>query len=97
MDKQVNIYEAKSHFSRLVRDVEAGASIVIARQGRPVARLVRFIDKVPNPAPERDPRTAWCEIIITASGDITATCGDMRLEGRVHRSRSLSFAPTTAK
>ena len=38
--KQVNIYEAKSQLSRLVDEVEAGAEIVIARAGRPVARLV---------------------------------------------------------
>ena len=40
MPKQVNIYEAKSQLSRLVDEVEAGAEIVIARNGRPVARLV---------------------------------------------------------
>jgi len=37
---QVNIHEAKTHFSRLVERVEAGEEIVIARDGRPVARLV---------------------------------------------------------
>jgi prevent-host-death family protein len=36
----VNIHEAKTHFSRLVERVEAGEEIVIARGGRPVARLV---------------------------------------------------------
>jgi prevent-host-death family protein len=40
MPKQVNIYEAKSQFSRLVEEVEAGDEIIIARAGRPVARLV---------------------------------------------------------
>jgi prevent-host-death family protein len=38
--KQVNIHEAKTHFSKLVERVEAGEEIVIARSGRPVARLV---------------------------------------------------------
>ncbi len=37
---QVNIHEAKTQFSRLVERVEAGEEIVIARDGRPVARLV---------------------------------------------------------
>lgn len=37
---QVNIHEAKTHLSRLVERVEAGEEIVIARGGRPVARLV---------------------------------------------------------
>jgi prevent-host-death family protein len=37
---QVNIHEAKTHFSKLVERVEAGEEIVIARSGRPVAKLV---------------------------------------------------------
>ena len=40
MVEQVNIHEAKTHLSRLVERVEAGEEIVIARGGRPVARLV---------------------------------------------------------
>ena len=38
----VNILEAKTHLSRLVEQVETGveAEIVIARNGRPVVRLV---------------------------------------------------------
>ena len=36
----VNIHEAKTHLSRLVERVEAGEEIIIARAGRPVARLV---------------------------------------------------------
>lgn len=37
---QVNVYEAKTHLSKLLERVEAGEEIVIARNGRPVARLV---------------------------------------------------------
>ena len=36
----VNIHQAKTHLSRLVERVEAGEEIVLARGGRPVARLV---------------------------------------------------------
>jgi len=36
----VNVREARTHFSRLLRQVEAGDEIVIARHGTPVARLV---------------------------------------------------------
>ncbi len=36
----MNIHAAKTHFSRLVERAEAGEEIVIARDGRPVARLV---------------------------------------------------------
>ena len=38
----VNIHEAKTHLSRLVERVEAGEELVIARAGRPVARLVPY-------------------------------------------------------
>ena len=40
MADPINIHEAKTHFSRLVERVEAGEELVIARAGRPVARLV---------------------------------------------------------
>ena len=46
---QVNIHEAKTHLSRLVERVEHGEEIVIARGGKPVARLVPF-------TPELTPR-----------------------------------------
>jgi prevent-host-death family protein len=35
-----NIYEAKTHLSRLLRRARAGEEIIIADAGRPVARLV---------------------------------------------------------
>jgi prevent-host-death family protein len=38
--RSVNVHEAKTHFSRLLRRVEQGEELVIARDGRPVARLV---------------------------------------------------------
>jgi prevent-host-death family protein len=37
----VNMHEAKTHLSRLVARAEAGEEVVIARAGRPVAKLVR--------------------------------------------------------
>lgn len=44
--KIVPIFEAKTHLSKLVEAVERGQEkeIVIARHGRPVARLVRLED-----------------------------------------------------
>ena len=41
----VNMLEAKTHLSRLVEAVESGAEgeIIIARNGRPAARLVPII------------------------------------------------------
>lgn len=39
---QVNIHEAKTHLSRLLARVAEGEEVVIARSGRPVARLTRY-------------------------------------------------------
>jgi prevent-host-death family protein len=36
----VNLHAAKTHFSRLVDEAAAGAEIVIAKAGKPVAKLV---------------------------------------------------------
>lgn len=46
---EVNVHEAKTHLSRLLRRVAAGEEIVIARGGVPVARLV----PVDSPRPRR--------------------------------------------
>jgi prevent-host-death family protein len=43
MDKQVNIHDAKTNLSKLVDEVEAGASVILARAGRPVARIVPLL------------------------------------------------------
>jgi prevent-host-death family protein len=38
--KQVNIHEAKTHLSRLLEAAAAGEEIVIAKAGKPMAKLV---------------------------------------------------------
>jgi prevent-host-death family protein len=38
--KTVGIFEAKTHFSALVTEVETGETIVVTRKGKPVARIV---------------------------------------------------------
>lgn len=38
--KQLGAYEAKTHLSRLLDEVEAGESFAITKHGRPVALLV---------------------------------------------------------
>jgi prevent-host-death family protein len=48
--RAVNVHEAKTHLSRLLKRVEAGEEIVIARAGKPVARLV---SAEPAPQPRR--------------------------------------------
>ena len=45
----VNIHAAKTHLSRLVDAVATGEEIVIARSGKPVARLVPLWDVQSRP------------------------------------------------
>jgi prevent-host-death family protein len=54
--RQVNVHEAKTQLSRLLQEVEDGDEIVIARNGKPVAKLVAH-------EPERKPREpGWAEV-----------------------------------
>jgi prevent-host-death family protein len=41
----INIHEAKTHLSRLVDRAAAGEEVIIARSGKPVAKLVAFSEK----------------------------------------------------
>ena len=47
--RMVNIHTAKTHLSRLLEEVAAGEEIVIAKAGKPVARLLTY-------APRQEPR-----------------------------------------
>jgi prevent-host-death family protein len=38
--RQVNIHEAKTHLSQLLEDVSHGEEVIIARAGKPIARLI---------------------------------------------------------
>ena len=46
--KTVNIHQAKTHFSRLVEQAAGGEEILIARSGKPIARLVP-LEQLPGP------------------------------------------------
>jgi prevent-host-death family protein len=41
----VNIHAAKTHLSRLVDAAAAGEEIIIARAGKPIAKLVQLTDQ----------------------------------------------------
>jgi prevent-host-death family protein len=41
----VNIHEAKTHLSKLLARVSSGEEVIIAKAGKPVARLVRIVDR----------------------------------------------------
>jgi prevent-host-death family protein len=44
--KLVGIFDAKTHLSSLIDEVEKGGEIVITRHGKPVARLVRTEERL---------------------------------------------------
>jgi antitoxin (DNA-binding transcriptional repressor) of toxin-antitoxin stability system len=46
--RTVNIHAAKTHLSRLVEDAAAGEEIIIAKAGKPIARLCRLTDPKPR-------------------------------------------------
>ncbi len=51
MIETVNVHEAKTHFSRLLARVSKGEEIVIARAGKPVARLVPLVSSTTRRTP----------------------------------------------
>lgn len=67
----VNTHEAKSRLSELIREVEAGREVIVARNGQPVAKLVPWA-----PARPDRPRGLWAgqvEII----GDVVGSDDDV--------------------
>lgn len=41
-DRIVNVHEAKTHLSRLLDRVARGDEVIIAKAGKPIARLIPF-------------------------------------------------------
>jgi prevent-host-death family protein len=66
MPESVNVYEAKTHLSRLLDRAAAGEEIVIARAGRPIARLVALAE--PS-SPARRPGGWRGKVSMTADFD----------------------------
>jgi prevent-host-death family protein len=61
----VNIHEAKTHLSRLLARVSGGEEIIIAKAGKPIARLVPMAPKLT----QRVPGGAAGKIIIAPDFD----------------------------
>ena len=59
MARTVNVHEAKTHLSRLLVEVGAGAEVLIARAGKPVARLVAVREAVRQRTPGLDKGKIW--------------------------------------
>lgn len=44
----VNVHEAKTHFSKLLRRVQSGQAVTIARASKPIARIVPLTEAAPS-------------------------------------------------
>ncbi|MDO5625035.1 MAG: type II toxin-antitoxin system Phd/YefM family antitoxin [Pseudomonadota bacterium] len=49
----VNVHDAKTHFSRLLEQVHAGQEIILAKAGKPYARMVPLAQKAALRQPGR--------------------------------------------
>ena len=86
--KPINIHEAKTHLSRLIERVEAGEEFVIAKAGRPAARLVPLENKrkpvkigglkAPTPVPDDFNTMFEAEIEAMFGGRARAAAGTKR-------------------
>ena len=45
LNQQIGAFEAKTHFSQIINEVERGADYVITRRGKPVAKIIPFEQK----------------------------------------------------
>lgn len=44
----VNVHEAKTHFSKLLRRVQSGQAVIIAKASKPIARIVPLSEAAPS-------------------------------------------------
>lgn len=65
MSTTVNVHEAKTHLSRLLDQVRQGEEVIIAKAGKPVARLVAIKEE----RKRRVPGTARGQIKIAEDFD----------------------------
>jgi prevent-host-death family protein len=75
----VNIHEAKTHLSRIIDEVAAGAEVIIAKAGKPMARLS------PIAAPVKKKKLGLLKGKIKVADDFNAPLNDDLLgafEGR---------------
>ncbi|WP_374447094.1 type II toxin-antitoxin system Phd/YefM family antitoxin [Stella sp.] len=77
----INIHAAKTHLSRLVDAAAAGEEIIIARAGRPVARLVAL----ERPAAQPHRRLGCLAGRVRIPADFDAPLPDEVLESFEHR------------
>lgn len=81
---KVNVHEAKANLSKLLAQVEEGKEVIIARAGKPVARLV----PIERQTAQRIPGSAKGKLVIADDFDAPLPNGSNCL-----RCRSYTFGP----
>jgi prevent-host-death family protein len=79
MSSVINIHDAKTHLSRIVDEVAAGAEVIIAKAGKPMARLI------PIAPPVKQKRLGLLKGRISVPDDFNAPLDEeqlARFEGR---------------
>jgi prevent-host-death family protein len=76
--KTVGIFEAKTHFSALVDEARNGRTIVITKNGEPIAQMV------PMPSRDADARGAMDRILSTRAKLKGISTKSLVEEGRRH-------------
>jgi prevent-host-death family protein len=56
MEQQIGTFEAKTHFSQVIEQVENGADFIVTKRGKPVARIIPF-------KPEMTRQEAFAQLI----------------------------------
>lgn len=65
MPVKINVHEAKTHFSKLLDRVGNGEEVIIAKAGKPVARMVPVAER----SPQRVAGSAKGKVIIASDFD----------------------------
>ena len=60
----VGMHEAKTNFSKLVKEAEAGHEVIVKNAGKPVARIVAYV-----PTAKREPGLLKGQILIKPGFD----------------------------
>lgn len=76
--KQIGAFEAKTHFSALIHAAEHGQTVIVTKNGRPVAQ----IGPVPESEPSLEPAQA-----LNALFSINARLRDIKLRDLVEEGR----------
>ncbi len=57
--REVSVYEAKTHLSKLLREVEAGEIVIIRRAGKAIAKIISAEQKNFSSIPDTAKGEGW--------------------------------------